>query len=166
MGQGFRNLRVNYLPSSSKKPRLAFSKQNARLLGVSRYLVAETDRTDNSPPSAEIRFQAIYGQTAEIGVSMRATDDRELRAAVFYDPQNDSVIGGTELKGKSQTIELKLPLNRNTPEGRSLFNMVQNALKAGANPGSGQKDLGIRIITFLADAGGNIEPLNTPVEKP
>ncbi len=53
MGQGFRHLQVNYLPASAKKPRLRFSTDNVRLLGVSRYLVPETDRTDNTPPRGD-----------------------------------------------------------------------------------------------------------------
>ena len=84
MGQGFRHLQVNYLPASAKKPRLRFSKENARLLGVSRYLVPETDRTDNTPPSAQIAFRLSKGRPPKLMISIKATDDRELRAAVFY----------------------------------------------------------------------------------
>ena len=108
MGQGFRHLQVNYLPASAKKPRLFFSKDNARLLGVSRYLAPETDRTDNSPPTAEISLKFLNGTPPAVTVSMNASDDRELRAAVFYDPQNDTVIGGADLKGKKLEVELKI----------------------------------------------------------
>ena len=107
MGQGFRHLRVNYLPAAEKKPRLTFSKDNARLLGVSRYLVPETDRTDNTPPTAEITVRPTIGRPAGLLVSLKAKDNRELKAALFYDPQSDTVIGGTELKGKNQAVELE-----------------------------------------------------------
>jgi len=166
MGQGFRNLQVNYLPSSAKTTRLTFSNENARLLGVSRYLVPETDRTDNSPPTAEITFHAVIGGRPTVRVSMKATDDRELRAAVFYDPQNDTVIGGVELKTKNQAVELTLPLNTNTPGGRNLLTMLASALKTGAKSGSAGSESGIRLVTFLADAGGNIAVITTPVRAP
>ncbi|HEV3309916.1 MAG TPA: hypothetical protein VG815_05320, partial [Chloroflexota bacterium] len=163
MGQGFRELRVNYLPPSAKKARLTFSKENARLLGVSRYLVPATDRTDNSPPTAEIAFRVSSGRTPNLVVSMQATDDRELRAAVFYDPQNDTVIGGAELKGKSQAVELKLPVNANSPVGLNLATMLARALKTGAASGNGGRDGGIHLLTYLADAGGNIAVISTAV---
>jgi hypothetical protein len=166
MGQGCRNLQVNYLPASANKPRLTFSKENARLLGVSRYLVPETDRTDNSPPTAEITFHALVGPPPAVMVSMKATDDRELRAAVFYDPQNDTVIGGAELKGKNQAVELKLLLNTNTPGARNLVTMLASALKTRARSGSAGNEGGIKLVTFLADAGGNIAVITTPVRAP
>ena len=78
MGQGFRHLQVNYLPASAKKPRLRFSKENARLLGVSRYLVPATDRTDNTPPSAQLVFRLSKGRPPKLMISIKATDDREL----------------------------------------------------------------------------------------
>ena len=126
-----------------------------RLLGVSRYLVPETDRTDNSPPTAEITLRFMSGRSPTVTVSMNATDDRELRATLFYDPQNDMVIGGADLKGKKQTLELKLSLDNNNPAMHSLVRMLETALKPGANPGLVANDSGIRLVTFLADSGGN-----------
>jgi hypothetical protein len=159
MGQGFRDLRVNYLPASAKKPRLTFSKENARLLYVSRYLVPETDRTDNTPPTAQITVKASTGRAAAIAVSLKARDDRGLRAVLFYDPQNDTVIGGSQLKGKSQDLEIKLPIDTRTPYGSNLSRMLENAVKKKDNSDSG----GVKLMTFLADAGGNIAVVNTPV---
>jgi hypothetical protein len=97
---------------------------------------------------------------------MKATDDRELRTAVFYDPQNDTVIGGVELKGKNQAVELKLTLNTNTPGGRNLSTMLASALKTGAKSGSAGSKGGIKLVTLLADAGGNIAAITTPVRAP
>ena len=159
MGQGFRSLRVNYLPASAKKPRLSFSKENARLLGVSRYLVAETDRTDNSPPSAEITVRASGGRPPGLEVSIKAMDDHDLRAAVFYDPQNDTVIGGAELKGKNQVLEVKVPVNTRTASGQGLAMLLAHSLKA--KPKSGSRE--VSLVTFLADAGGNITIVTAPV---
>jgi hypothetical protein len=166
MGQGFRDLRVNYLPASAKKPRLKFSKDNLRLLCVSRYLVPATDRTDNSPPTAEIALKFLSGRSPAVMVSMNASDDRELRATLFYDPQNDMVIGGADLKGKKQTLELKLSLDNNNPAMHSLVRMLETALKPGANPGLVANDSGIRLVTFLADAGGNIAPITAAFRAP
>jgi len=159
MGVGFRSLRVNFLPASEKKARLTFSKENARLLGVSRYLVADTDQTDNAPPTAEIAVRASGGRPPSLEVSIKATDDRGLRAAVFYDPQNDTVIGGAELKGKSQFLELKLPVNTGIASGQSLAMMLANSLKT--RPKSGSR--GVSLVTFVADAGGNIAVITAPV---
>jgi Putative peptidase family len=159
MGQGFRHLQVNYLPASAKKPRLRFSKENARLLGVSRYLVPETDRTDQTPPNAEIVFRLSKGRPPKLMVSIKATDDRELRAAVFYDRRYDTVIGGTELTGKNQTLELALPLDTKLPDGPDLFTLVSSP-ETPAGRGGG------RILTLLADAGGNIVNIASPIASP
>ena len=159
MGQGFRDLRVNYLPTSAKKPRLAFSKENARLLSVSRYLVPETDRTDNTPPTADITLKVIRGRAPAIAVTLKARDDRGLRAAVFYDPQNDTVLDGAELKGRSQDLELKIPIDNRTPYGRNLSRALENAVK---KQGASGPD-GIKLITFLADGGGSIAVIITAV---
>ena len=153
MGQGFRNLRYNYLPASAKKPRLTFSKENARLLAVSRYLVPQTDRSDNTPPTAEIKFSVKKGKPPTLDVSLNASDDRNLRAAVFYDPQNDTVIGAADLKGQNQALEITLPLNATVPGSRTLATML-------ADP---RRTTPIRLVTFLADSGGNITYITTPI---
>ena len=152
-------MKVNYLPASAKKPRLRFSKENARLLGVSRYLVPETGRTDNTPPSAQVAFRLSKGRPPKLMISIKATDDRELRAAVFYDRQHDTVIGGTELTGKSQALELALSLDTKLPDGPDLFALV-SSLESHAGQGGGQ------ITTFLADAGGNIVYIVSPILSP
>ena len=156
MGQGFRHLQVNYLPSSARKPRLKFSTDNARLLGVSRYLVPETDKNDNTPPRAEIAFRLSKGRPPQLKVSIKASDDRELRAAVFYDRQHDTVIGGTKLTGKTQTLELALPLDTKLPDGPDLFTLVTSP-EPPAGQGGGQ------ILTLLADAGGNTVYIASPI---
>ena len=159
MFQGFRHLQVNYLPSSANKPRLRFSKDNARLLGVSRYLVPETDRTDNTPPSAQLAFRISKERSPKLLISIKATDDRALHAAVFYDRPHDTVIGGTKLTGKNQALELALPLDTKLPDGPDLF-----ALLSGRDLPAGQG--GGRILTLLADAGGNIVYIDSPIASP
>lgn len=141
MGHGFRDLQVNYLPSADKQKRISFSRENARLLGVSRYLNSETDLADNTQPMAEIAVRLVKGALPVASVSMKAADDRGLRAAVFLDPQHDTVIGGADLKGRQQNVNLKLPLT---------------ALKPGE----------FKLVTLLADGGGNIATITTPAAAP
>ena len=141
MGHGFRDLQVNFRSSSDKKKRIAFSRDNARLLGVSRYLFPEIDRTDNTPPTADITVRVAEGSAPTASVSLKASDDRGLRAVVFYDPQNDTVIGGAEMKGREQAVNQKLPLK---------------ALKPGE----------FKLVTMLADAGGNIAMITTAAKPP
>jgi hypothetical protein len=139
MGYGFRNLQANYRSTSARARPVKFSRENARLLGVSRYLVPATDRTDNSPPTAEIKLRLVNGPPPTVVVTMKATDDCGLRAVVFTDP--DTVIGGAELKGRNQTVEVTLPLK---------------VLKAGD----------FKLITMLADAGGNITTIVSSAPTP
>lgn len=92
-------------------------------------------------------------------ISIKATDDRELRGAVFYDRRHDTVIGGTELTGKNQTLELALPLDTKLPDGPDLFALLSSP-EPSAGPG------GVRILTLLTDAGGNIVYLESPIASP
>jgi len=131
MGHGFRRMQVNFRPSPDKTKLVTFSRDNARLLGVSRYLVSNIDLTDNAPPSAELSVRLLKGTSPAVAVSLKATDDRELRAVVFYDPQNDTVVGSHGLKGRNQSIEQRLPVP---------------ALKTGK----------FKLVAMLADGGGNI----------
>ena len=94
---------------------------------------------------------------------MNATDDRGLKAAVFYDPQNDTVIGGAELTGKEMALELKLPLDPSTPYGRSLASMLSSSRKTGRKTRSAGSPAEIKLVTFVADAGGNIAAIETTV---
>jgi hypothetical protein len=141
MGHGFRSLQVNYRPETDADRRISFLRENGRLLGVSRYLVNDVDLTDNTPPRADVEIQLINGKIPAVAVTLNATDDRGLRAAVFFDRQHDTVIGGAELHGREQRVETKLPLQ---------------ALKAGE----------FRLVTLLADGGGNITGITTTGTAP
>lgn len=141
MGNGFRSLQANYLPQPAKNRQVAFSRENARLLGVSRYLFPAVDRTDNTYPKAEVTVERKEGTTPTLAVSVAATDDRGLRAVVFFDPQNDCVIGGAELKDVQQSIDVTLPLKSDKP---------------------GE----FKLITLLADGGGNIASTVTKLTIP
>jgi len=141
MGHGFRSLQVNYLQNTTRQKRIVFSRENARLLGASRYLNQEIDRNDNTLPTADVSVRIAPGASPAAVVSMKAADDRGLRAVVFVDPQHDTVVGGAELKGRQQTVNLKLSLT---------------ALKPGE----------FKLVSMVADAGGNISTIVTPAASP
>lgn len=141
MGNGFRSLQANYLPSPERNKRIAFSRDNARLLSVSRYLFSDVDRTDSIYPTAEVTAEFKERTSPVLDVSLQAADDRALRAVVFFDPQNDSVIGGAELKDRQQAVMTKFPIAK---------------FKSGE----------FRLITLLADGGGNIASTVTTVTIP
>lgn len=142
MGHGFRSLQINYLPKTPADKRIAFSRENSRLLGVSRYLFTEVDRTDNTPPTGEVvEATSVKGTTATLKLSVKAADDRGLRAAIFYDPQADSVVGGADLKDTQKTIDAQIPVK---PGARGDY----------------------RIETILADGGGNFTTVTATVAIP
>ena len=138
MGHGFRSLQLNYLPDTPQEKRVTFSRENARLLGVSRYLFRDTDRTDNDSPKVEFTAKLVKDTTSVAEVSVTATDEQGLRAVVFYDPQSDSVVGGAELKGKLQMVATRLPLTN-------------------FKPGEW------RLTVMVADVGGNITTVHATV---
>lgn len=143
MGQGFRHLRANYPATPLPKRPVAFSPENTRLLAASRYLVPGVDRSDNIPPEARVQIEWSRGRTPSAVVSIRATDDRTLRAVVFVDLDRDTVVGGEELKGRSQflthRISRRLHVGGNQPQ-RNLF----------------------RLLAMVIDGGGNIARIEAP----
>jgi hypothetical protein len=76
-------------------------------------------------------------------IRLKATDDRALRAVVLFDPNQDTVIGGAELTGRSQSLDFTL--TRGVP---------------GPGGDRSEKTL-FRLLTLLADGGGNIARIET-----
>lgn len=105
MGNGFRNLRRNFSPSSSR--RVGFSNENAALLMSSRYLNPELDRADNTPPTVELKL--IVEPPRSLFASVSATDDTGLRTAVFSDMVAGTIVGGQKLKGSFQNFKMRIP---------------------------------------------------------
>jgi hypothetical protein len=130
MANGFRNLRWNLKPTTEGK-RVGFSSENARLLYSSRHLAADLDVKDNAPPTATVTLGPLRQGDRSLDVSLEASDDRGLRAVVFYNPQDDTVIGGQELAGKKQNLRLTLPI-------------------ASAEAGR------FKLVTLISDTGGNL----------
>ena len=141
MGHGFRTLHLNYLPASASTKRVTFSRENARLLGASRYLMSDLDLTDNSVPAADVKLELTNGKQPTVSISLTARDNRGLRAVVFHDAQHDSVLGGAELTGQTQTVSMKLPVR---------------SLKSGE----------FTLNTLIADDGGNIATVTTVAPVP
>lgn len=135
MGHGFRSLQVNYRKSAGKQPRITFSRDNARLLAVSRYLMPKIDVSDDALPTAELSVSPKRGAGSRVSVVLNARDDRELRAAVFVDVASDTVIGSVGLRGKQQTVQKELPAKA-APDGT------------------------FKIQAKVADASGNISEVN------
>jgi hypothetical protein len=107
MGNGFRNLRRNFQPPGPRARRVGFCDDCARLLMSSRYLAEDLDASDAVPPVVELELTARRG--AAPSVTVRARDDRGLRAIVFTDSTAGSIIGGRKLTGKAQEFRERLP---------------------------------------------------------
>jgi hypothetical protein len=109
MGNGFRNLRINFAPKPPGKDRVGFSIENARLLMSSRYLATDLELTDHLPPRVELHLpKQVTPAATFVSVSFKASDIRGLRAVVFLDPDNPefgTVVGGRELQGTEQSFQ-------------------------------------------------------------
>jgi hypothetical protein len=132
MASAARRMRWNF----SEPPQLVkgaiFSDDATRWLLTSRFLGMELDFRDNAPPKATLRIvkTRLDAKPATVTVTVEASDDRELRAIVFYDGREDSVIGGRALSGKSMTFTQEL----------EIFTRKPGKLQIGA---------------FVSDVGGN-----------
>ncbi len=139
MGNGFRALRVNLDKRILSDKRVRFSDDNALLLAGSRFLNPELDRTDSKNPDGKLSIvNRVSPENCMIKLS--ASDDKSLSAAVFFDAVRGSVVGSRQLSGKSQEIELALPLR---PESAT-----------------GKLKLSVQII----DGGGNIRQVETEAQ--
>ncbi len=132
MGNGFRNLRWNFLPRSGPHRTAKFSDDNARLLYTSRYLAPAAVPSDRQPPRIELKWtRPPRAGDRVVSVNVTATDNEDLRAIAFFAAAQDSVVGGRALSGKAQSFDLKLNVN---------------PLKSGD----------YSVEAFLADAGGHL----------
>jgi hypothetical protein len=132
MGNGFRNLRWN---SGGGGRRVSFSEENARLLMSSRYLNDELDLTDDQPPTVEAKFAGARGT-----ITVKASDDRGLRAYVLVDRTKGSVVAGGTLKGT--TAEFK-----------------------EARPNGGGKSPSQTFQLIVSDSGGHQTRINVGAAK-
>ena len=112
MGNGFRNLRVNYLREFAKRPRVGFSPDDARFLACTRFLGERIDESDNTPPKAKLEGPASITRGAtNVMLKVEATDNQALAGLLVFDEQRDSVVIGSELNGTNDTRTLSVKIN-------------------------------------------------------
>jgi len=136
MGNGFRNLRRNYIGPPPTEP-VGFSPANARMLAHSPFLAEAPDLADTEPPKVTLgppKGPLKVGATA-VPIAGRATDDRGLAAVVYFVREMDSVVGGADLSGTAADLAVSLtvaPLKAGTCRVRVLV------IDRGGNVGSAE----------------------------
>lgn len=123
MGNGFRNVHLNFQPGVPVNKKLGFFEDNTRLLLSCRHIAADLDFTDNDAPTVEVKMRAqLKAGTKTVKIKVDAADDRGLRAIVYYyvhtyteggkQAQRDGLVGSRKLQGKKQSFdeELSLPI--------------------------------------------------------
>jgi hypothetical protein len=113
MGQGFRHIHWNFAEPPQPEKGGMFSDENVRILMSSRFLATDLDMHDQTPPDLRLRIVGAKLDTrpASVTVEVDASDDRGLRAALFWCVQKDSVIGGRWLSGTRQTFREQLAID-------------------------------------------------------
>jgi hypothetical protein len=104
MGNGFRNLRRNFSPSSPN--RVGFSNENAALLMSSRYLNSELNVTDNEPPKVELKL--VVEKPRSLFAEVTASDNTSLRSVVFSDGVAGTIVDGQKLNGSSKKLRHRI----------------------------------------------------------
>ena len=129
MGNGFRNLRNNYLDTPG--PKAGFLMENARMLRWSRFIAPDVDLTDNQPPAARIVHPTkLRAGATTILLGGDLTDDKNLAAVQFFSPKLDWVVGGLDLDGRQVRLSEVLivpPLEKGT------FELVVSLIDRGGN---------------------------------
>jgi hypothetical protein len=111
MGNGFRNLRRNYVSETAPARAVGFSAENARILAHSRFLAEDADADDETPPRFDLARPATLPMKAtEVPVRGTVTDDRGLGAVLYFVHQMDSVVAGADLAGTAARIDADLPV--------------------------------------------------------
>jgi len=104
-------LRWNFVDPPQLEKGATFSEDNARMLLCSRYLAADLDVNDDSPPQVKVRIVGakLDQHPLSVTVSVDASDDRGLRAIVFH--AGDVVVGGRWLKDRRQSFTQELAID-------------------------------------------------------
>ena len=111
MGNGFRNLRRNYVGKTAPDRAVGFSVDNARLLARSRFLADDADADDDEPPRLELAPPVtIKAGATVVPVRGTVTDDRGLGAVLYFVREMDSVVAGADLSGNAARIDAMLPV--------------------------------------------------------
>ena len=129
MGNGFRNLRNNYLGTPG--PKAAFLMENARMLRWSRFIAPDVDLSDNEAPVARITHPTkLRAGATTILLGGELTDDKGLAAIQFFAPKLDWVVGGCDLEGRQVRLceALIVP-----PLEKGPFELVVSLIDRGGN---------------------------------
>lgn len=137
MGNGFRNLRRNFSASSPR--RVGFSDYNASLLMSSRYLNSELDTTDDSPPKVDLKL--VVERPRALYAEVTASDDGQLRAAVFSDGIAKTIVAGKKLSGSSTKFRTRIPQAK-LADGRVEIRVI--VTDSGGNQTRVQKSLEVQ----------------------
>jgi len=129
MGNGFRNLRNNYL--NTPGPQAGFMADNARMLRWSRFLADDCDLADNQPPAANITHPTkLRAGAATILLGGDLTDDKALGAVQFFSPRHDWVLGGMDLAGRQVRLNQVLVV---PPLEKGPLEIVVSIIDRGGN---------------------------------
>lgn len=131
MGNGFRKMSVNLDEKTPVEKRARFSDDNARILAQSRLLNPNVDKDDHESP----KFDLSLSNTDRPGVykvQVKATDDKSLKAVLYYDDVRGTVVGGDDLSGQEAEKNLELELQAD------------------------EKEKNVRLEVKVIDQGGNI----------
>jgi hypothetical protein len=100
-----RRMRWNFTEPPQLTKGAIFSDDATRWLLTSRFLGTDLDFRDNAP--AKVRLSIVNtrldAKLATLTVKVEASDDRELRALIFYDGREDTVITGRALSGRPRS---------------------------------------------------------------
>ena len=131
MGNGFRNLRNNYIGGPSAQPKAGFLTDDARLLRWSRFLADDADLSDNQPPRATITHPAkLRAGATTILLGGPITDDKGLAGILFFSPKLDWVLGGSDLQGTEVQLNQVLVV---PPLEKGIFEIVAIIVDRGGN---------------------------------
>jgi len=112
MGNGFRNLQYNYLPTLQQPP-IGFSPANASIVAYSRFLNDQANLADNQEPIIKVEAQiGLKATDNQVTLSLDFQDNGKLGGYVVYAQAQDSVIGGGKLDGNSWQQRQTFPLRR------------------------------------------------------
>jgi hypothetical protein len=134
MASAARRMRWNFTEPPQLTKGAIFSDDATRWLLTSRFLGADLDVRDNIAPRVKLSIvkTRLDVDPPTVTVTVEASDDRELRAILFYDGHEDSVITGRALSGRTVSFTQELKLFKPKP---------------------GQR--GVHIEAFVSDVGGN-----------
>lgn len=109
MANGFRRMQANLNRKTRVTDRAQFSDANANILASSRLLNPEVDLKDSKPPKVELTVEPA-DKPNRYRVKVNASDDRGVKAVLYYDDVRGSVADGVKLEGAKDSDERELEL--------------------------------------------------------